>query len=127
MIIIGCVGKKLASEEKQRRHWYTHDKKEVTTCCILSNQSDRGYRMRIYHVWCARNKTINAVEQRLIDQRRLIARTNKLTKLEIDYIRRTVGGLSPSTYVQDVQEPELSYRESEHELTNQASNLSDLA
>ena len=54
-------------------------------------------------------------------------RTNKLAKLKIMNTRRTVGGQMLSTYLQKVQEPELTSRESEQELTKETSYLCDLA
>ena len=61
-----------------------------------------------------------------MNQRILIAQTNKLTKLEDEDNGQTVGGLAPSTDVQQVQEPELTFKESEHEVKNLVFSLSDL-
>ena len=103
-VSLGCVGEKWATEAKQRRHWNTQDNKEVMTCCIMGNASERGCRRQMYDLWCARNPTSNVTEQRLMDQRRLIVQNDKLMKLEIEDYRRKVDGQSPFTYVLEESE-----------------------
>ena len=70
-------------------------------------------------------RTNTRTEQRPMDQRGIIVRTDRLAKLDIEDIRRTVDGQWSSRCAQE--ESELTIRQSEQELTNQASNISDLA
>ena len=47
----GGVGEKWATEAKLQWHWNMQDNKEVTTCCIMSNQSESGWMIRERKIW----------------------------------------------------------------------------
>jgi len=92
--------------KNKRQRWQHEENKELITCWLLSNSSQRGFRKRLHSLWTERNPGRPTSEQLIAGQVRAVLQRREFSDLEIEELRRDLGLLNddPSD---NLEEPRL--------------------
>jgi hypothetical protein len=107
-------GSRMASAQRtgKRTQWTNEDNRAVMRAYYRSSPSRYGYRQRMLRIWRTEHHDRDINERRLTDQRRVIERSQLLSREELEQVHReTVGDyipnaeITPPTYQFNILEP----------------------